>query len=115
MSDDRAVAGQAWGEASSLVDEAEYPLLLLGSMSHLRPHQKQARRLHGLVVARQRGVRDVIIPSKQVKSGSEAGSWSPSHDEWGQGRGGRLFMTCFCTFMLEVYYRHMPLYGLRIE
>ena len=56
-----------------------------------------------------------VIPSKQVKSGREAGSWSPSHDEWGQGRGGRLFMTCFCTFMLEVYYRHMPLYGLRIE
>ena len=66
MSDYRAVAGQAWGEASSLVDEAEYPLLLLGSMSHLRPHQKQARRLHGLVVARQRGVSDVLIPSKQV-------------------------------------------------
>jgi hypothetical protein len=20
-------------------------------------------------------------------------------------------MTCFCTFMLEVYYRHLPLYG----
>ena len=56
-----------------------------------------------------------VIPSKQLKSGREAGSWSPSHDEWGQGRGGRLFMTCFCTFMLEVYYRHMPLYGLRIE
>ena len=50
------------------------------------------------------------IPAKQVKAGQEKGSWSPSGDPWGQG-GGRLYMTCLCTYMLEVYYRHMPIYS----
>ena len=49
------------------------------------------------------------IPNKQIKSGPERGSWSPDGDIWGQG-GGRLYMTCLCTYMLEVYYRHLPLY-----
>ncbi len=51
----------------------------------------------------------VVVPAEQVEGGSEAGSWDPSLDEWGF-HGGRLFTTCFCTYMLEVYYRHLPLY-----
>ena len=50
-----------------------------------------------------------VLPANQVASGPEAGSWDPSLDEWGF-HGGRLFTTCFCTYMLEVYYRHLPLY-----
>jgi len=50
-----------------------------------------------------------VLPARQVKGGGEAGSWDPSLDKWGTW-GGRLFTTCFCTFMLEVYYRHLPLY-----
>lgn len=50
------------------------------------------------------------LPKKQVRSGPERGSWSPDNDIWGQG-GGRLYMTCLCTYMLEVYYRHLPLYS----
>ncbi len=51
-----------------------------------------------------------MLPEKQVAQGGEAGSWDPSLDRWGH-IGGRLFTTCFCTWMLEVYYRHLPLYG----
>ena len=51
-----------------------------------------------------------VLPAAQVQKGSEAGSWDPSLDKWGH-IGGRLFVTCFCTYMLEVYYRHLPLYG----
>ncbi|MFM8734322.1 MAG: squalene--hopene cyclase [Pirellulales bacterium] len=51
-----------------------------------------------------------VLPKEQVAKGSEAGSWDPSLDKWGP-IGGRLFMTCFCTYMLEVYYRHLPLYS----
>jgi hypothetical protein len=51
-----------------------------------------------------------VLPVVQVEKGAEAGSWDPSLDKWGH-IGGRLFMTCFCTYMLEVYYRHLPLYG----
>lgn len=51
-----------------------------------------------------------VLPAVQVKKGAEAGSWDPALDKWGH-IGGRLFATCFCTFMLEVYYRHLPLYG----
>jgi len=51
-----------------------------------------------------------VLPEKQVSQGNEAGSWDPAGDQWGPW-GGRLFTTCFCTYMLEVYYRHLPLYG----
>ena len=51
-----------------------------------------------------------VLPRVQVQKGREAGSWDPALDRWGSA-GGRLFETCFCTWMLEVYYRHLPLYG----
>jgi Squalene-hopene cyclase C-terminal domain len=49
------------------------------------------------------------LPAAQVKTGRERGSWSPAGDQFGY-TGGRLFMTCLSTYMLEVYYRHMPIY-----
>jgi hypothetical protein len=50
------------------------------------------------------------LPSRQLSTGKERGSWDPALDRWGS-IGGRLFVTCFSTWMLEVYYRHLPLYG----
>ena len=50
-----------------------------------------------------------VLPQSQSSKGAEAGSWDPANDKWGH-IGGRLFTTCFCTWMLEVYYRHLPLY-----
>ena len=50
------------------------------------------------------------LPAAQVGKGKEQGSWNPAHDKWGYS-GGRLFMTCLCTCMLEVYYRHLPLFS----
>jgi hypothetical protein len=50
------------------------------------------------------------LPAEQVRRGREAGSWDPSLDKWGH-IGGRLYATCFATYMLEVYYRHLPLYA----
>ena len=50
------------------------------------------------------------LPARQVDKGKEKGSWDPQLDRWGTA-GGRLFVTCFATWMLEVYYRHLPLYG----
>lgn len=50
-----------------------------------------------------------VLPAVQVAKGPESGSWDPTLDKWGH-IGGRLFVTCFCTYMLEVYYRHLPLY-----
>jgi hypothetical protein len=51
----------------------------------------------------------VLLPKHQVQAGDERGSWDPRGDEWGN-EGGRLFVTCLSTFMLEVYYRHLPIY-----
>ncbi|MEZ6136834.1 MAG: prenyltransferase/squalene oxidase repeat-containing protein [Pirellulaceae bacterium] len=44
----------------------------------------------------------------QVKDGHAAGSWytEGGHSE----KGGRLYTTSLATMILEVYYRHMPLY-----
>ena len=50
------------------------------------------------------------LPAAQVGKGKEKGSWNPTHDKWGYS-GGRLFMTSMCTCMLEVYYRHLPLFS----
>lgn len=50
-----------------------------------------------------------LVPA-QVTSGREKGSWDPANDQWGHV-GGRLYVTALCTCMLEVYYRHLPLYA----
>lgn len=54
-------------------------------------------------------MRDRLVDSQDTK-GHEAGSWyitrSPHSD-----RGGRLYCTSMATMILEVYYRHMPIYG----
>ena len=50
-----------------------------------------------------------VIPQKQEKEGRERGSWDPAGFRW-DGEGGRLFITCLSTYMLEVYYRHLPIY-----
>ncbi len=54
-----------------------------------------------------------ILPEQQVKSGREAGSWDPlkpTADQW-EAHGGRLYVTCLSIYMLEVYYRHLPIYS----
>jgi hypothetical protein len=50
------------------------------------------------------------VPENQVKKGREAGSWSPSGDSSFDMAGGRLYVTCLSIYMLEVYYRHLPIY-----
>ena len=50
------------------------------------------------------------VPEQQVKKGRERGSWSPRKDRHG-GEGGRLYTTCLSIYMLEVYYRHLPIYS----
>ena len=52
------------------------------------------------------------VPHAQVKVGKEKGSWDPRRDAWGN-LGGRLYTTCLSTYMLEVYYRHLPIYSYR--
>lgn len=54
--------------------------------------------------------RDFLI-AKQSRAGHENGSWY-FVDEHGAA-GGRLYTTAMCVMILEVYYRHLPLYGER--
>ncbi len=53
------------------------------------------------------------LPAHQVLEGTERGSWPPDGDHWGP-HGGRLYVTCLSTYMLEVYYRHLPIYTYRL-
>ena len=56
------------------------------------------------------------VPAHQIKSGPEKGSWAPSAgDSHGAGAGGRLYTTCLSIYMLEVYYRHLPIYKYRLK
>jgi hypothetical protein len=55
--------------------------------------------------------RDLLVNTQQTE-GPAAGSWDPERpvkDAWGRS-GGRLYVTCLHLLMLEVYYRHLPLY-----
>jgi hypothetical protein len=53
------------------------------------------------------------IPAAQVKTGADKGSWHSSADQWGP-QGGRLYVSCLSIFMLESYYRHLPIYKWRL-
>jgi hypothetical protein len=55
-----------------------------------------------------------VLPRYQKRVGRERGSWDPDGDRWGK-HGGRLYTTCLSTYMLEVYYRHLPIYSYRLE
>ncbi len=55
------------------------------------------------------GVMRQLLPEHQEKRGAERGSWEPIGDRWG-GSAGRLYVTCLSIYVLEVYYRHLPLY-----
>ena len=50
------------------------------------------------------------VPRHQVKAGREAGSWVPNRRDTYDITGGRLYVTCLSIYMLEVYYRHLPIY-----
>ncbi len=52
-------------------------------------------------------VRDMMIDS-QHKQGHQAGSWDPVGRH--TATGGRVYMTALSICILEVYYRHLPLY-----
>lgn len=54
-------------------------------------------------------MRDQLVNS-QEKAGHLKGSWHMKGDH-GSERGGRLYCTSMATMILEVYYRHMPIYG----
>jgi len=47
----------------------------------------------------------------QSKNDHEAGSWFFKGGDHGAERGGRLYITSLCCMTLEVYYRHLPIYG----
>jgi hypothetical protein len=53
-------------------------------------------------------LRDSLI-AQQVTEGTDAGSWEPKGPH--SREGGRLYQTALATMILEVYYRHLPLYS----
>jgi len=57
-------------------------------------------------------LRDWLVAAQETKAGAN-GSWhfQDSKSHRGPIEGGRLASTAFATMILEVYYRHMPLYA----
>jgi len=54
-------------------------------------------------------MRDQLVTSQATK-GHEAGSWYMEAGDHGAKHGGRLYCTAMATMILEVYYRHLPIY-----
>lgn len=55
-------------------------------------------------------VRDMLVDMQETR-GHEAGSWTPVLGDHIDRSGGRLYWTSLALCSLEVYYRHLPLYG----
>ncbi len=49
-----------------------------------------------------------LLLETQIQQGPQAGTWEPQ-DNW-ERQGGRIYATSLRLLMLEVYYRHLPLY-----
>lgn len=56
-----------------------------------------------------RQMRDQLVHS-QAKQGHEEGSWFTGGGDLGASSGGRLYCTTMATMILEIYYRHLPIY-----
>lgn len=54
-------------------------------------------------------MRDQLVET-QAQTGHEKGSWYQKGGEFNDV-GGRIYCTSMATMILEVYYRHMPIYG----
>jgi hypothetical protein len=54
-------------------------------------------------------MRDSLV-NTQDKNGHQEGSWLMKGDH-GSASGGRVYCTSMATMILEVYYRHMQIYG----
>jgi len=54
-------------------------------------------------------MRDQLVNS-QAKGGHETGSWYMPGGDLGADQGGRLYCTSMAAMILEVYYRHLPIY-----
>jgi hypothetical protein len=61
-------------------------------------------------------MRDQLVATQESK-GHSLGSWVLEDRSAGDplGAGGRLYVTCMATMILEVYYRYMPIYGDQTE
>jgi len=55
---------------------------------------------------------DLLVKS-QATDGHVKGSWHFPRGDHGATRGGRLYCTALATLILEVYYRHTPMYRMR--
>jgi len=55
-------------------------------------------------------LRDFLVGAQEKGNGHNNGSWSMGTDH-GARAGGRLYTTTLATMILEVYYRHMPIYA----
>jgi Squalene-hopene cyclase C-terminal domain len=55
-------------------------------------------------------VRDMLVEMQETR-GHQAGSWTPTSQDHFNRTGGRLYWTSLALCSLEVYYRHLPLYG----
>ena len=54
-------------------------------------------------------MKDLLLKT-QAKKDHESGSWQEGVSGGHWDAGGRLYCTALATMILEVYYRHLPIY-----
>jgi len=107
--DPRLVAGMEWiTRPENLIDSSTN----IRNVYYWYYATQAAHHMEGEYWERWNAVMRRELPQQQVKRGREMGSWDPNlptRDRYA-GDGGRLYVTCLSIYMLEVYYRHLPIY-----
>jgi hypothetical protein len=105
--DARLKKGVAWLLEDENLPNAEYPNVYYWYYATQVMHHMEGREWK----AWNNAMRDMLV-GLQADAGKEKGSWHPDRpkpDKYGAD-AGRLYQTCLSTYILEVYYRHLPLY-----
>lgn len=96
-----------WGGQKPILNEGQPPAIAsprTASATDLAEHAEREK----VWTSWNARCRDRLVTT-QLKAGHAKGAWNPSGDH--SAHGGILCQTALSVMTLEVYYRHMPIYG----
>ena len=98
--------------APSRLENKALDLIISKNPNNFNPDKAYSWYYHSLAAFQKQGKhwRDYNSTYQQVmaKAQEKNGSWPASKGHGQVGQDGKLYSTCLCTLMLEVYYRYLP-------
>tara|TARA_R110001583_G_scaffold3753_2_gene23026 strand:- start:1505 stop:2926 length:1422 start_codon:yes stop_codon:yes gene_type:complete len=98
--------------APSKLEDKSLNLIISKNPKNFNPDKAYSWYYHSLAAFQKQGKhwRDYNSTYQQVMANTQEknGSWPASAGHGQVGQDGKLYSTCLCTLMLEVYYRYLP-------